>query len=128
MSSPTSNGRRVKSLVVPLVCMCAIALGSAGQASAFGMAYNCGNVPPGGYCNATINYWGPVFQAGWTLNNGSALPGGPLPVRINRGNIGPTAWQWVNWWQAAQFPYSPQGVAQVKNTTNKTLGLTVGWN
>jgi len=123
LATPISYGRRVRSLLAALLVAAGLSAVASSSASAYS-SYNCGMIPPGSYCNPTIPYWGPVALAFW---NSSTKSTGTLPVRINRGSIGPTAWQSITESDIAFFPYAPQGLAQVKNNTGQTHQITVLW-
>jgi hypothetical protein len=114
---------RARLLLVVVVCLAAFPLVGNGTASAY-VKYNCGYVAAGGFCNPPVSAWGRVLVATW---ESSTVNASTLPVRINRGSIGPTAWQWVGEDLWASFPYAPEGWAQVKNTTAATQQLTIIW-
>jgi hypothetical protein len=106
--------------------LCTFALFGAMSSSANAASYNCGQVAHNSYCNAPLSAWGPVHFAWWTSTTAGST--WQMPVRINRGSIGPTAWQWMTEAGWAQFPYRPSGVAQVKNTVGSTQQLTINWS
>lgn len=124
MATPISYGRRVRSLLVALLIATGMSAVVSSNATALEF-YNCGMVAPGSFCDPEISDYGRVHHAYWQSSTKSS---GTLPVRINRGSVGPTAWQYILESGIAFFPSGPTGWAQVKNTTSQTHQLTIVWD